>query len=120
VLNNILALIFCHPKRIEAIRLRFAQKVDLVRAYSRVDDQDTIWSLIENLNTARNHIAHRLEGDTRDSKIAELKKGIAANVGKRHSAEFSALSDRLVIIVVCSVCMAFLAILERDMRLAQT
>ena len=63
---------FAHPQYLDSVRLSFHQLANIVRAAVPQRSDDPAWQLIFKLNSLRNDLAHKLESDTRQSRITEL------------------------------------------------
>jgi hypothetical protein len=62
-----------HPEHLEKARLSFAQKVALARCLSRDESGNSVWELIEKLNSLRNKLSHSLDGEPRAKAMEALK-----------------------------------------------
>src|SRR5690242_6197962 len=80
-IDNILSLMFFHPELAQRARLRFGQKVEIVRAYALQEHNNSIWKLVAAISELRNEIAHKLEGPRREEKIGSVEGTVFQRIG---------------------------------------
>jgi hypothetical protein len=110
-LDEIVELIFFRPEYLKDIRLGFADRVSLARAYAP-DPDDSVWNVARCLNEARNAIAHRRTPEARAGKIANLRKSISGIGKETLRKETAAADDKEAVVIACAICCGFLAFLH--------
>jgi hypothetical protein len=67
-----------HPEHLDKARLTFAQKLAIARSLSLDEDTNSMWNLIEKLNTLRNKLSHSLDGEPRARAMEAVKTAYVA------------------------------------------
>lgn len=62
----------------QKINLRFAQKIDLVRAFYDLKKGSWIWEAVKKINQARNELAHTLSKEDIEKKIRQFVEEVEA------------------------------------------
>jgi len=112
-LDAVVDLIFFRPKYLKSIRLGFADKVSLAKAYAPDPDAKD-WNTIKCLNEARNAIAHRRTGEARAIKIANLRKALESYGSSASRKEAAAADDKETVVLAAAMCCGFLTFLEES------
>ena len=94
----------------------FVTKVQLARAYALGKHQHSIWGFLLEINGFRNEIAHRLKGERRDVKMAQLRAKCRAELDNEYAFLVDGASDHEVVSLACSMCLGYLGALEDDAR----
>jgi len=113
-LDNIIDLIFFHPKYVHDARLGFSNKVAIARAYGLRKHENVMWEMILTINTLRNKIAHKLDGKERRVKMDELRKLYIAEAGSDLRKRAKDAEDNEIAFYACAMCTGFIAELEAD------
>jgi hypothetical protein len=115
-LDNILDLIFFHPEHLNEARLTFSQKVHLARGYALRKNANPLWTLILELNSLRNEIAHRLSRERRQQKVARIREICRTEMDPDTYRWIEGSPDELAVNMACAECLGFLGAFERDTR----
>lgn len=110
-LDDIVEMIFFRPEYLEDVRLGFADKISIARAYAP-DPNARDWDVAKCLNEARNAIAHRRSPEARASKIANLRKSMIGYGTETAQKELAAANDKEVVVLASAICCGFLAFLH--------
>jgi hypothetical protein len=113
-LDNILAIILFHPEHLREARLTFNQKVHIARCYALRKNTNPVWNVILEINSLRNEIAHRLEGEKRRAKIARLREICRAEMDPAIDQVIDGATDEVVVTMSSAMCLGFLADFEHD------
>jgi hypothetical protein len=113
VLDNLLAQIFFYPKY---IRLGFAQKAQIARAYALRKNEFPMWNLLTAINEMRNAVAHSLSGERRARKMEQLRRLYFAEMGEEFAAARQGYPDHVVVVMACTLCTGFVGTLEDDTK----
>jgi hypothetical protein len=112
-LDAVVDLIFFRPEYLKKVRLGFADKVLLARAYAP-DPEAMDWNTIKCLNEARNAIAHRRSPEARGVKIANLRKVLESYGSSASRKEAGAADDMETVVLASAMCCGFLTFLEES------
>lgn len=116
-LNYIIENFVHHSEFMNKAKLSFYQKINVARSMSLSEQDNTMWILIEKINTLRNDFSHRLESEKRDEKInliislynSEMKNSeFEQDWEKEDFPEFLAF--------VISFCLGFLGNFEEEIK----
>jgi len=73
-IDSILARFVFHADFLDAVSLRFPQKINLTRAFSLDEHANEMWELALAINTLRNELAHSLRTEKREKKTKTLRE----------------------------------------------
>jgi len=116
-LNFIIENFVHHSDFINKAKLSFYQKLNVARAMSLTEQNNSMWTLIEKINTLRNDFSHRLESDKREEKInliISLYKSEMKGSEFEHDWENEDLPTFLAFVI--SLCLGFLAGFESEVE----
>lgn len=74
VMTEALGRFLLNDEFVEPARLMFHQKVKLCRAISASEKDNSIWDLIEALNSLRNHLSHSLDPAKKSNKLQTIRE----------------------------------------------
>lgn len=120
-LNFIIENFVHHSDFINKAKLTFYQKLNVARAMSLTEQNNSMWTLIEKINTLRNDFSHRLESDKREEKIkviVSLYKSEMNGSEFEHDWEKEDLPTFLAFVI--SLCIGFLASFEAEVKRFQS
>ena len=106
-----------HPEYLSDASLRFYQKSSIARALCLRKDKLGEWTLMHAINALRNTLAHKLQSEERDKRVARVRRTYFKEAPD--SPDVAALreaSDATVIVAACAHCVGFLASLESDAK----
>jgi hypothetical protein len=116
-LNFIIENFVHHSDFINKANLSFYQKLNIARSMSLSEEENSMWLLIEKINTLRNDFSHRLESDKRESKIqviVSLYKSEMKSTEFEHDWENEDLPTFLAFVI--SLCLGFLSAFEAETK----
>ncbi|NRS90896.1 hypothetical protein HNQ02_003847 [Flavobacterium sp. 7E] len=116
-LNFIIENFVHHSDFMNKAKLTFYQKLNIARSMSVSEQENSMWLLIEKINTLRNDFAHRLESDKRESKIQvilSLYKTEMKSTDFEDDWENEDLPTFLAFVI--SLCLGFLTALEAEIK----
>lgn len=116
-LNFIIENFVHHSDFMNKAKLTFYQKLNIARSMSLNEQENSMWVLIEKINTLRNDFSHRLESDKRESKIQviiSLYKTEMKSTDFEHDWENEDLPTFLAFVI--SLCLGFLTAFEAEVK----
>lgn len=113
-INAVIEKFVWNAQYIDRARLSFAQKIALARAMSMDESENSMWDLIEKLNTLRNKLAHSLEGEPRAKSMIALRNAFKREVTNPDREEIN--DDRVLLAGVISMCLGFVHALEQEVE----
>ena len=102
------------PEFIDRARLQFSQKIAIARSMSLDESRNSIWDLIEKLNTLRNKLAHSLDGEPRAKALQAVQDALKKEVGQVHREEHE--DERVLLVGAISMCLGFVHSFEREVE----
>jgi hypothetical protein len=99
---------------IDDVGLRFAQKVALARAISMDHSANSMWTLIEKLNTLRNKLAHSLDGEQRARAMQGLREAFKREVTDPNREELA--DDKHLVLSVITMCLGWVHRFEQEVE----
>jgi hypothetical protein len=116
LIDAVLAACVPNQSYLEDLRLGFAQKVQLARAFAKHGaDQDPTWSLILQINSTRNDLAHKLQSTQRAGKLAALRRMfLEQNRNNPKIEELTGAADASLVIFAYAVAAGFLVGFQTD------
>ncbi len=114
-LDNIIDMFFFHAEHIQNRNLTFSNKLAIVRALALDKNRDDTWTMIEQINSLRNAVAHKLVIDARKKKIGALKELYFKQVEKSFAEKHSDSDDKIIVAHSCGFCVGYLAEFESDL-----
>src|SRR5689334_10663739 len=81
-LGELAAAYAFNPDYITKLRLRFYDKLQLVRAFNAKHADQPIWDAIAALNSLRNDLAHHLTSDQRSQRIQKFLRLVSEDLPK--------------------------------------
>jgi hypothetical protein len=103
-----------HPEHLEKARLSFAQKVAVARCLSLDQSGNSVWELIEKLNSLRNKLSHSLDGEPRAKAMEALKVAYTRECGGK--LEEDELDERVWLGGVLSLSLGFVHAFEQEVE----
>lgn len=80
-INAVLEKFVFHPEFMDKARLTFAQKLNVARAMSLDESENSMWEVLERLNALRNRLSHSLDGARRADAMEALKAAFTRECG---------------------------------------
>lgn len=120
-LNFIIENFVHHSEFMNNARLTFYQKLYIARSMSLSEQDNSMWLIIEKINTLRNDFSHRLESDKREAKIqiiVSLYKLEMKATENEHDWENEELPIFLAYVI--SLCIGFLSEFESEVKRFKT
>jgi hypothetical protein len=103
------------PEYLSDASLRFYQKSSLARALCRGKDKSGEWTLMHAINALRNTLAHALESEERQRRVARVRRTYFKEAPDGPDKEaLRDASDAVVIRAACVHCIRFIASLQTD------
>jgi hypothetical protein len=114
-LDDVLRVIFWHPKHLQEGRLTFVQKLQVVRSYSlRVNDYPQ-WSVILAFNRLRNDIAHGRDSPKRRKRIGELRNALSGLGTAKFRDQVKEADGERIVAFAAAMSSGFLLTLKDDL-----
>lgn len=103
-----------HPEYLDKARLSFAQKVNVARTLSLDESGNSLWMLIDKLNSLRNRLSHSLDGDARTKAMKEFVDAYTRECdGKLNEYE----DDSAVLLTgAIAMCLGFIHSVEQEVE----
>jgi hypothetical protein len=102
-----------HPEYLSDASLRFYQKSSIARALCLRKDKRGEWTLMHALNALRNTLAHKLQSEEREKRVARVRRTYFKEAPDGAEKEtLREASDAAVIAAACAHCAGFLATFE--------
>lgn len=114
-LNEIIRYIFFHPDYVLNARLRFEQKLEMVRAYSVNAHDHLDWSFLRKFNELRNIIAHEPPGERRTQKMAAIHTLFLDLTIPDQRLKYKNSTQETFALSVCMRCAGFLEYIGDDL-----
>ena len=102
------------PDFIDRARLSFAQKVAIARSMSLDQSRNSVWELIDKLNTLRNKLAHSLDGEPRAKALQAVRDAFQKEVAEVHQEGQE--DERVLLSGAISMCLGFVHSFEREVE----
>ena len=116
-LNNIIENFIYHPDKLKNANLSFYQKIHIAKSMSIAQENNTMWQLIEKLNSLRNDFAHNLTSDKRNHKIQDIRKLYEDEVkGSAFENDWYSNDLATFISLIVSFCLGFLTSFEVEVE----
>ena len=103
-----------HPEHLDTARLSFAQKLAIARSFSLDGDKNSMWGLIQKLNTLRNRLSHSLDGEPRAKAMEALKTAFIAECSGNLSEEER--EEKVLLVSVVAHCLGFVHAMEQEVE----
>lgn len=116
-LTRVIELHLFHPEYLSDASLRFYQKSSIARALCLRKDKPGEWTLMHAINALRNTLAHKLQSEEREKRVARVRRTYFKEAPDGSDIEaLREASDAAVIAAACAHCAGFLATFESDAR----
>lgn len=117
MLTRIIEQHLFHPEYLFDASLRFYQKSSIARSLCLRKDKLGEWTLMHALNALRNTLAHKLQSEERERRVARARRAYFKEAPDgRENDRLKDASDAAVIKAACAHCAGFLALFESDAR----
>jgi hypothetical protein len=93
-------------------RMKFSDKMEKCKVFAKGEEHEPWWSILNSANSLRNTIAHNLDPDKIDRRMADLKEKYLATMTPENAAAIKDESDDYIAMMACSTCGGFIATLE--------
>ncbi len=113
-LNKIIETFVHHSEIIQKARFSFSQKIVIAKSMSLSQSNNSIWTIIEKLNTLRNDFAHRLSSSTRQDKIEKLIELLKTEIGDKEDGNIDLTDQNTALGSVIGLCLGFLSSFEEE------
>jgi hypothetical protein len=117
-LEKFIEAIFPRPEYVRD-RLTFANRLQVARAFTPVNHDRPEWTVISTLNEMRNVIAHRGDGDARNSKGRALHEALKQVAKGKFQKDLEGADDGKVLTYAALVGSGFLLVLEEQLLRSQ-
>jgi hypothetical protein len=104
LLDQTLELMVDRRKELNRVRLSFTQKAQLLRISVMQPGDDLVWEIVFALNTLRNEIAHRQDGERRNKSLDALRAKLIAATRYGLKRRLHTISDVEVIVQSTARC----------------
>lgn len=116
-LEGILIMHVFHSKHLNEARLSFHQKMCVVRSLGHRKAHFGEWELIQVINGLRNELAHQLEPELKEKKMARLREVYFREAaGMEGVSELRGLDDPDLISTACAHAIGFLSSMQADSK----
>lgn len=106
-----------HPQYLSDASLRFYQKSSIARSLCLRRDKLGEWMLMHALNALRNTLAHKLQSEEREKRVARVRRTYFKETPDGPEKDrLKDASDAAVIKAACAHCAGFLALFESDAK----
>ena len=110
LLTGIIERFLFHPDLLDQVNLRFFQKAHLARSLSLDEHDNDMWDLVLAINELRNQLAHSLDDDKRQPKIAKVRKLYFKEAADTPGIEHQrTLDDEVILAFAASLVVGFLS-----------
>ncbi|MBB4376657.1 hypothetical protein SAMN05216573_105134 [Bradyrhizobium sp. Rc3b] len=100
-------------------RMKFSDKMEKCKVFAKGEQNEPWWGVLNAANSLRNTIAHNLDLDEIDRRMADLKEKYLATMTPENAAAMEDQSDDYIAMMACSTCGGFIATLESRVKGAQ-
>ena len=116
-LNFIIENFVHHHDFMNKANLSFYQKLNIARSMSLSEQNNSVWLLIEKLNTLRNDFAHRLNSEKREEKIKLIISLYNSEMkGDEFEKDWKNEDLPTFLSFVVSLCLGFLSSFEAEIE----
>lgn len=106
-----------HPEWLSDASLRFYQKSSIARSLCLRRHKLGEWTLMHALNALRNTLAHKLQSEERERRVARVRRTYFKEAPDSPEKDrLRDASDAAVIKAACAHCAGFLALFESDAK----
>lgn len=110
LLTEIIERFVFHPALLDQVNLGFFKKVHLARSLSLDEHDNDMWDLVLAINELRNQLAHSLDDDKRQPKIAKVRTLYFRETADTPEIEHQqTLADEIVLAFAASLVIGFLS-----------
>jgi hypothetical protein len=113
-LNFIIENFVYHPDFLNKAKLSFSQKLNIARSMSLNEQANSMWMLIEKINTLRNDFSHRLESEKRKQIIQDIASLYKQIQGSEYENEWKDNDLPQSLMCVIGYCSGFLSGFEAE------
>lgn len=100
-------------------RMKFSDKMEKCKLFAKGEENEPWWGILNAANSLRNTIAHNLDADKIDRRMADLKEKYLATMTSENSAVIENEPDDYIAMMACSTCGGFIATLDSRVKGAQ-
>ncbi|MHC6157516.1 hypothetical protein ACVSQB_37835 [Bradyrhizobium elkanii] len=93
-------------------RMKFSDKMEKCKLFAKGEEDEPWWGILNAANSLRNTIAHNLDADKIDRRLADLKAKYLATMTPENAAAIENEPDDYIAMMACSTCGGFIATLE--------
>ncbi|MEI9924885.1 MAG: hypothetical protein WDN50_16330 [Bradyrhizobium sp.] len=93
-------------------KMKFSDKMVKCKQLAKGEENEPWWDILNSANSLRNTIAHSLDTDQIDRRMAELKEKYLATMTPENAAAIEDQPDEYIAMMACSTCAGFIATLE--------
>lgn len=100
-------------------RMKFSDKMERCKLFAKGEENEAWWGILNAANSLRNTIAHNLDADKIDRRMADLKEKYLATMTSENAAAIENEPDDYIAMMACSTCGGFIATLDSRVKGAQ-
>ncbi|TYL83157.1 hypothetical protein [Bradyrhizobium cytisi] len=100
-------------------RMKFSDKMEKCKLFAKGEENEPWWGILNAANSLRNTIAHNLDADKIDRRMADLKEKYLATMTWENAALIENEPDDYIAMMACSTCGGFIATLDSRVKGAQ-
>lgn len=93
-------------------RMKFSDKMEKCKVFAKGEENEPWWDILNSANSLRNTIAHNLDSDRIDRRMADLKQKYLATMTPQNAAAIENQPDDYIAMSACYTCGGFIATLE--------
>jgi hypothetical protein len=93
-------------------KMEFSEKMAKCKQFAKGEEDEPWWDILNSANSLRNTIAHSLNMDKIDRRMADLKTKYLATMTPENAAHMQGQPDDYVAMSACVTCAGFIATLE--------
>ncbi len=117
VMTEALGRFVLNPEFIESARLQFHQKVKLCRAASANEKDNSMWALIDALNSLRNQLSHSLDAEKKQKKLQTIRELYDREFPDGNPDEIEDMNpDSALCMLALSGCLGFVSSLLAEIK----
>jgi hypothetical protein len=92
--------------------MKFSDKMVKCKQFAKGEEDEPWWDILNSANSLRNTVAHNLDPDKIDRRMADLKEKYLATMTPENAAAIENEPNDYIAMMACSTCGGFIATLE--------
>lgn len=97
-------------------RMKFSDKMEKCKVLAKGEEAEPWWDILNAANSLRNTIAHNLDPDKIERRMADLKQKYLATMTPQNAVRIENEPDDYIAMMACSTCGGFIATLESRVK----